>query len=116
MWEYRARPLKIIDGDTVDTYIDAGFRSYRIERLRLNRVNTPERKTTTRAAGDAAMAFTERWLGEAGASEWPIVVRTEKADAFGRYLAECERVSDGANLSDDLLAAGFAVPYAKKTP
>lgn len=31
IWEFRASPLKIIDGDTIDVYVDQGFRTYRKE-------------------------------------------------------------------------------------
>lgn len=96
--------------------IDAGFRSYRHERVRLLRCDAPEVRGPTREAGLAATAFTRAWLADAGTDEWNLIVTTRKADSFGRYLGEVVRTSDGANLSTDLLAGGFAIPYERNTP
>lgn len=48
IWAYRAKVERVIDGDTLDVTVDAGFANYRTERLRLLGVNTPERKGATR--------------------------------------------------------------------
>ncbi len=109
LWIYRARPIKVIDGDTLDITIDAGFRNYREERLRLLGVNTPEMKAPTREAGEAARQFVTNWI--VWGDTWPLVIETEKSDAFGRYLARVWRTMDGACLNDDLLAAGHAVVF-----
>lgn len=113
-WVFRARVERVVDGDTVDLTIDCGMHGRRVERLRLLRVDTPEtRGVPDRAPGLAAKAFTEAWLLAAawpGATDYPLTIRTVKTDSFGRYLCEIWR-DDGANLSDDLLAAGHAVPY-----
>jgi len=115
VWTYRARLIKVIDGDTCDLVIDAGFRSYRHERIRLLGVNTPERKGATRAAGDAAKAFAERWFAAAENGEWPITVVTERSDAFGRYLGSIWNTLDGGELNAALLEGGHAVPYERRT-
>ena len=114
LWVYRARLERVIDGDTLDVTIDCGFHGFRTERLRLLGVNTPERKGATRAAGDEALRFVQTWLGLAAVAAggaWPLVIQTEKADAFGRFLATVWGV-DGACLNADLLATGHAVPFA----
>jgi micrococcal nuclease len=113
LWVFRARAVNVVDGDTIDVVIDAGFRATRVERLRLLGLNTPERKTPTRAAGDAARAFAMAWLDLAASDgdEWPLVVQTEKSDAFGRYLATIWDRATGRCLNDDLIASGNAVPF-----
>ena len=111
LWVYRARPLLVVDGDTVDVLIDAGFRASRTERLRLLGLNTPEVRGESRPAGLAARAFVSTWLAGIGTSDWPLVIQTAKADAFGRYLATIWRAVDGCCLNDDILAAGHAVPF-----
>lgn len=111
LWVFRARPVRAVDGDTIDVIIDAGFRSTRTERLRLLGVNTPELHGASRAAGLAAKAYVEAWLAAAGGAAWPLVLRTEKSDEFGRYLGRVWRASDGACLNDDLLSSGHAVPF-----
>lgn len=114
-WVFRARHTKVVDGDTLDLVVDAGFRATRTERVRLLGVNTPERHGPTRAAGDAARAFVIDWLPapltSALTGDWPLLIQTRKDDVFGRYLATVWRLSDGACLNADLLSSGNAVPF-----
>ena len=115
---YRFSVDRVIDGDTIDGDIDLGF-SVKLDdqRLRLLRVNTPERKGSTRAAGDRAKAFTERWLRDHA----NIVIRSRKRDpkhaekdSFGRYLVEVFGDDEGGRqecLNDALLESGNAVLF-----
>ena len=114
LWIYRARALHVVDGDTLDIELDQGLHAYRMERLRLLGVNTPELKGATREAGLAAKGYVAAWLEAAHvdpANEWPLVLQTARGDAFGRYLAYVWRVSDGSCLNDALLYAGHAVVF-----
>lgn len=113
-WTFPARLVRVIDGDTLLLALDVGFASVRTERVRLLGINTPEVVGATRAAGLAATRFVEAWVLPS-TEPWPLMVQTVKTDAFGRYLALVWRRSDGASLTDDLLAAGHAVPYKEPT-
>ena len=115
---YRFSVDRVIDGDTIDGDIDLGFSVHLDgQRLRLLRVNPPERKGPTRAAGDRAKAFTERWL----ANHENIVIRSRKRDkqhaerdSFGRYLVEVYCDDEGGRqscLNDALLESGNAVLF-----
>jgi micrococcal nuclease len=107
---WKARLLRVIDGDTFDVSLDVGFRSTRTERLRLLGVNCPERHGPTAQAGLFAKEFTERWFVNASLV---LTVETFKSDVFGRYLARVYR-ADGRCLNDDLLKAGHAVPWKRR--
>lgn len=105
-WTWKARCCRVVDGDTIDVIIDGGFHATRIERLRLLGVNCPEMKGQ---AGRPAKEFTAKWIQDAwDDSAWPLVLQTEKSDAFGRYLAVVWRSNDGRCLNDDLLMSGNA--------
>ena len=115
---YRFSVDRVIDGDTLEGDIDLGFSVHLDDqRLRLLRVNTPERKAPTKAAGDRAKAFTERWLG----NHANIVIRSRKRDkqhaerdSFGRYLVEVFGDDEGGRqscLNDALLDSGNAVLF-----
>lgn len=99
----------VVDGDTIDVDIDVGMHIHCIQRLRILRVNAPEifghKAKTEKPAGEAARSFVVSWL-----NGQHLRVQTYRTDDFGRYLAEVWRVSDGHNLSDDLLSSGNAVP------
>jgi endonuclease YncB( thermonuclease family) len=119
---FRAAVLEMTDGDTFRARVWVLPDMYWEGKIRLSRVNAPERGTT---AGMDAMLFTQRWLagqpwpintalkyGITPAPQWPLVIVVKGTDNFGGRLdAEVYRVLDGRNLSDDLLAANIAAPY-----
>jgi micrococcal nuclease len=105
MYIYAAQLAKVIDGDTLDVITDLGFHIHIQQRIRLLGVNCPEHGTPT---GDAATAYTARWLAENGPG---LILHTEldKAEKFGRILGT---ISAGARtLNADLVTDGHAVDY-----
>lgn len=101
---YAATVERIIDADTLDVVIDAGFRITVSLPLRLAHVDAPERFTPD---GKAATVFVGEFLGPLPVD---VVVQTYKpADKYGRYLAtvSCHDIDLGSALID----AGHAVPY-----
>jgi endonuclease YncB( thermonuclease family) len=122
LWTYRARAARVIDGDTLDVELDQGLHTYRLERLRLLGVNTPELHASdpaVRAQAAEAKAFVERWLevhahGSDAVTGWPLLLITSKSDAFGRWLADVYCAQDHS-LTAELLAAGYP-PWERKAP
>lgn len=112
-WVFRARVLRVVDGDTCDLEIDVGLHGRRVERMRLLGVNAPEVHGPTRPAGLAATQYALSWLDSAATSPdpWPLIVQTSRSDVFGRFLSTVWRCLDGRCLNADLLAAGHAVPF-----
>ncbi len=107
---------RLIDGDTQELTVDAGFHTDRAVTLRLLGVNTPETKGETRAAGLAASEFARQWYE----SHDDLVIQTRKdvrrsTDAFRRYLVTVEGRNTTTNAREDLaqalLAAHQAVPF-----
>ena len=46
MWTYRAKVIRVVDGDTVDVDIDLGFGIWqKNERVRIMGIDTPESRT-----------------------------------------------------------------------
>ena len=90
---------RVIDGDTLQ---DACGR-----RIRVLNVDTPERDTPD---GPAATRFTQRWLGSLPVTANIELCAESPRDRYGRLLARIRRVTDDADLSTALLAAGQAWP------
>jgi|SRR5215510_2739161 len=109
-WTFKAKLIRVVDGDTIDLEIDIGLHGRRIERMRLLGINCPEMHGDARPAGLAAKDYTSKWL-ESLDVDWPLVISTYKSDVFGRYLAVVWRRSDGSCLNDDLVASGNAIPF-----
>lgn len=114
MYEYAARVVNVVDGDTVDAAVNLGFDVVFNVRFRLYGVNTPEKTGASKEKGLAAKAFAENWL-----KDRPITVKTvkDKQEKFGRYLAVIQDAShpeDGTvktTLNQALIDSGNAVAY-----
>jgi micrococcal nuclease len=110
MYEYQAKLVEVVDGDTQDVVVDLGFHLQRQIRLRLLGVDTHEtygvdHDSEEYRRGKEETEFVAAWLDEAATQydgEWPLIVRTEKKGKYGRYLATIERRSDGTILNETL--------------
>lgn len=107
MYEYKAKIINVVDGDTVDATVDVGFKMTTVQRLRLLSINTAEltsKDPVERAAALAAKLYlVDNLLNKS------VVIKTEKSDAFGRYLATI--FLDGVDFNNTLLEKGLAVPF-----
>lgn len=107
MYDYKAKIINVVDGDTVDAEIDVGFKMKTIQRLRMNRINTREmhdKDEEKRALAIRAKQFTTKTLlGK------DVVLTTSKSDAFGRWLTEI--VVDDINFNNLLLENGLALQF-----
>ena len=105
LYKYKCFITNVVDGDTVDAIIDLGFSIQAKHRLRLLGVDTPElrdKDEATRLKAQEAKTFvTETLLNK------EFVVKTEKSDSFGRYLAIIY-LDDTKTLNDLLIEKGYA--------
>ena len=61
MYEYRAKLIKVVDGDTVDVDIDLGFGVWlKDERVRIMGIDTPESRTRDKVEKVFGLAAKER--------------------------------------------------------
>jgi micrococcal nuclease len=101
----------IVDGDTLHCGVDLGLDVAINITIRLYGLNAPEMST---AAGKLAKEFVLDWFSR-HAVDGKFVLQTVKdhREKYGRYLGMVV-ASDGANLNDDLIAAGQAIVYFPK--
>lgn len=103
MYEYHAKVRRVVDGDTLDCDIDLGLRTWRMnERLRLSGINAPETRGLEREDGLKA----KTWLASMLPVGTEIKIKTQKDDAFGRWIAEV--FFDNTCINDKLVERGFA--------
>lgn len=127
----RAQCIRVIDGDTIDVFVDCGFREYKVMRLRLAGINTPEihsQDPTTRLAAQAAKTWLTSLLRSddlvlaslakvSPSNDWPLRLVTYKdPDSFGRWIADVFiQGADGeTNVNAMALDLGHAKPYVKR--
>ena len=106
---YRLDLVRIVDADTILFDADMGFKTKRRVMMRLLRINAPEKKGATKAAALASEEYLKGLIADR-----KLIGRTEKSDAFDRYLVELIAVdADGkeTNVNDEMLASGHAVPF-----
>ena len=117
MYQYKAKVIRVVDGDTVYLEIDLGLTVRTITDVRLIGVNTPETVGATKEAGLKSKAYVEQALPK----DSLVYVITYKAEKYGRYLAdiyylpgatEVEQIkASGRHLNKELLDKGLAVPF-----
>lgn len=101
MFEYKATIENVVDGDTVDAFIDLGFKVCIKQRLRLAGLDTPERGQPGYLEAKAFVI--DKVLDKV------VVIKTEKVSKWGYFLADV--FIDGSHLNKALLAEGLAKPY-----
>jgi len=115
MYEYRAKVLKVIDGDTVDVDIDLGFGVWlKDERVRIMGIDTPESRTRDKVEkkfGLAAKARLKELLGATPILKTQVGKGGEDMKGkFGRILGDF-LTEDGKKCGELLVKEGHAVKY-----
>jgi micrococcal nuclease len=115
MYEYLAKLVRVVDGDTVDAMIDCGFSTFRKERIRLYGIDTPECRTRDKAEkkrGLAAKARLKELIKE-GKNEFVVETKIDKKGKYGRLLGTLRNgnVDKGRSYNEILLDEGYAKEY-----
>ena len=114
MWTYRAKVVRVIDGDTVDVDIDLGFGIWqKNERVRIMGIDTPESRTRDKIEkkfGLAAKAKLKSLLGPNPVLQTTISKKGEDMKGkFGRVLGDF--IIEGKQVTEIMCKSGHAVPY-----
>ena len=89
MYEYKAKLVRVVDGDTLDAMIDLGFDTWVKKRIRLAGIDAYESRTRDKEEkkyGLAAKAFVLAFLPVD--SEQTLRTRKDGKGKFGRILGE----------------------------
>lgn len=82
---YKAKIVNVVDGDTVDAVVNVGFKMTSTQRLRLLDVDTAEMNDKDPILRAKALAA-KVWMIDQVLNK-DVMIKTEKSDVFGRYLA-----------------------------
>jgi len=115
MYEYKAKVVKVIDGDTVDVDIDLGFGIILSdERVRIMGIDTPESRTRDKVEKTFGLAAKDRLkelLGKTTVLQTQINKNGEDMKGkFGRILGDFVS-NDQRMITDVLIEEGHAVAY-----
>jgi micrococcal nuclease len=115
MYTYKAKVIKVIDGDTVDCEIDLGFHINITKRVRLSGIDAFElnskdleaREKAAKAKSKLTFTLTNKYV--------ILVTELDKADKYGRVLGsiyESEKEFETNNsINLKLIQEGLAIPY-----
>ena len=105
---YKAKIVRIVDGDTFDAEVDLGFNMTLKTRFRLADIDTPELRIEEQheAAVKAKRFLEEKLLG----GTYYLV--SHKSDIFGRWLATVY-LDDGSTINGLMLKEGLAKVYGE---
>lgn len=113
MYTYKARLIRVIDGDTVDAEIDLGFDVFVRQRIRLYGINTPESRTTDLEEKERGLAAKQRLI-ELLPKEFVVETILNKRGKYGRVLGILQVPGENetlTNVNDLLVEEGHAVRY-----
>lgn len=112
MYRYKARVVKVVDGDTIDCDVDLGFYMTARIRFRLFGIDAPEVRGAERGRGKEV----RQWLIELfNNSQNECEVATTKTGKYGRWLAVVyiPGLPVGTSVNGYMVSKGFATEYGK---
>ncbi|MAG67101.1 MAG: nuclease [Pseudomonadales bacterium] len=107
MYTYKAKTVKVVDGDTYDFNVDLGFHTHHKIRVRLQAFDTPEprsKNTAERVHAKKATELASKLLF--GSVTVTLKTKKDKIGIYGRYTAQVT-LSDGNDLASELRIAGM---------
>lgn len=114
MYQYKAKILKVLDGDTVDIDLDLGFNIVMAnQRVRMAGIDTPESRTVDKEEKIRGN-LSKKKLAEKLPIGSVVIIETQKSDnnddKFGRILAKFI-LEDGSSLNQWMIDNNYAVLY-----
>ena len=109
MYEYKAKLVRILDGDTIDAKIDLGFDVWVKKRIRFLGINAPETRTRDLEEKQAGLKAKSRVEALFDASDGVFVLKSHGVGKYGRVLGEI--FIDKVNINNLLIEEGLARKY-----
>jgi len=109
MYEYNAKLLKVVDGDTIDAMVDLGFSTFTKQRIRLYEIDTPEVRTRDLEEKKAGLKAKKRLIELLEQNNGTFVLKSHGLGKYGRCLGEI--FTNNRSINQILLKEGLAVPY-----
>ena len=109
---YRGKLLRVVDGDTIDAYIDLGFDVSIKKRIRFVGINTPESRTRDLEEKARGLAAKDRVIEILNENNNVFILKSHGVGKYGRCLGELfvETLGD-ISLQKTLINEGHAIEY-----
>ena len=112
MYEYTAKLKRVVDGDTVDAYIDLGFNVHVDKRIRFMGIDTPESRTRDLTEKRYGLGAKYRLIEMLEENDNAFILKSHGTGKFGRVLGELfHHPEDDYSINQMLIDEGHAVAY-----
>jgi micrococcal nuclease len=112
MYQYDAKLKRVVDGDTIDAYIDLGFNVHVDKRIRFMGIDTPESRTRDLTEKRYGLGAKYRLIEILEESDNKFVITSHGTGKFGRVLGELfHHHEDDYSINQMLIDEGHAVAY-----
>jgi micrococcal nuclease len=118
MYNYNAKCIKVVDGDTIDAEIDLGFDIKVTKRIRLGGINAPESRTRNKVEKKLGLAAKERLKEMLEGAANCFELESKELGKFGRVIGKLhidkiagKDVITKVCVNDCLVKEGYAVEY-----
>ena len=113
MYTYKAKLIRVIDGDTVSAMIDLGFNTWTDRTIRFYGIDAYESRTTDLEEKAKGILAKERVIELLNSVNGEFILKSEGLDKYGRSLGVI-LIKEGdkeLNINQTLLTEGHAVEY-----
>ena len=119
MYKYKAKVIRVVDGDTLDAMIDLGLNTWVKKRIRLSGLNAYEARTRDKAEKKRGLAAKARVIEVLEQSNNEIFLKSLGVGKYGRCLGEIQLAKTyvrsekyhGKSLNTMLIKEGHAKEY-----
>ena len=119
MYEYKAKLIRVIDGDTIDAMIDLGFDTWVKKRIRLSGINTYEVRTRDKEEKRKGLIAKARLVQVLEQNDNEFLFTSHGVGKYGRCLGELRvdknyirsKKYHGKIINEMLVQEGHAVIY-----
>ena len=111
MFEYSAKVLRVVDGDTIDAWVDLGFDTWKKVRIRMHGINAPESRTRDLEEKKLGLAAKSRLIEMLEENENKFILISHGVGKFGRCLGEIFLEKGQNSVNKQLIWEGHGTEY-----
>jgi micrococcal nuclease len=111
MFDYKCKVKRVVDGDTIDAYIDLGFDVWTTKRIRFMGIDTPESRTRDLTEKRYGKGAKHRLVSMLDSNENEFTLKSHGTGKFGRVLGELFIDAFECSVNEQLINEGHAVAY-----
>ena len=111
MYTYKSRLDRVVDGDTVDAFIDLGFDTHVKKRIRLYGMDAWESRTRDKEEKVKGLAAKARLIQILDENNNEFILVSHGGGKFGRCVGELFITSDSDSINNQLVSEGHAKKY-----